>query len=185
MIELRLAMRAGYGAMGSPPRVIPSRSDDTTRHDSDVWLLEELEMMEARTFSQPLHRARREVADSVASYEQVAAMEAAGELINRKWKLAILFLLAQAPHRYNALLRTMPGVTPKMLTQQLRALEDSGVVEHIHGPGRAKHTEYRLTAIGDRLRPTLDTLAEFACDHIAMLRPERAEHQETTLRRVG
>lgn len=142
-------------------------------------------MRDARAIDQRFQAARRDVADSVASYEQVAAMEAAGELINRKWKLAILYLLTRAPHRYNALLRTMPGVTPKMLTQQLRSLEDAGVVEHIHGPGRAKHTEYRLTPIGDRLRPTLDTLAAFACDHVGRLQRGIPERVETPLRRAG
>ena len=136
-------------------------------------------MRDARTFDQSLGVTRPQAVDTVASYEQVAAMEAVGELINRKWKLAILYLLSHAPHRYNALLRTMPGVTPKMLTQQLRSLEDAGVVEHTHGPGRAKHTEYRLTAIGDRLRPTIDTLASFARDHVA------SRHIDAPLRRAG
>jgi DNA-binding HxlR family transcriptional regulator len=147
-------------------------------------LLEELPMRDARSLGQQVGPVRRGVADAVASYEQVAAMEAAGELINRKWKLAILFLLAQAPHRYNALLRMMPGVTPKMLTQQLRALEDAGVVEHIHGPGRAKHTEYRLTSVGDDLRPTLDTLASFAFEH-ARVPGRGAPPNVPTLRRAG
>jgi len=141
-------------------------------------------MREGPTFSQPCPRAQRQVADSVATFEQVAAVEAAGELINRKWKLAILYLLARAPHRYNALLRTMPGVTPKMLTQQLRALEDAGVVEHINGPGRAKHTEYRLTPLGDQLRPTVDMLAAFACDHAGEL-GAGPPHEEPKLRRAG
>jgi DNA-binding HxlR family transcriptional regulator len=142
-------------------------------------------MREGRASDQPFRDSRREVADSLANREQVVAMEAAGELINRKWKLAILYLLARAPHRYNALHRMMPGVTPKMLTQQLRALEDAGVVEHIHGPGRAKHTEYRLTPLGDRLRPTLDTLAAFACDHVGATRLGNPDRTESTLRRAG
>jgi DNA-binding HxlR family transcriptional regulator len=142
-------------------------------------------MMDGHAFEGSARASGRERSEAVASYEQVAAMEAAGELINRKWKLAILYLLACAPHRYNALLRTMPGVTPKMLTQQLRSLEDAGVVEHIHGPGRAKHTEYRLTTLGDALRPMLETLAAFARDHMDARHHRLRDHVEPTLRRAG
>ena len=142
-------------------------------------------MHDGRASDQPSQKVRRELAASVVSYEQIAAMEAVGELINRKWKLSILYLLTRAPHRYNALLRTMPGITPKMLTQQLRSLEDAGVVEHIRGPGRAKHTEYRLTAVGDHLRPMLDTLVAFARDHVAILRRGAEDAGDGAMRHAG
>lgn len=53
-------------------------------------------------------------------------------IIGGKWKIPILWYLAQAPHRYNQLKRCLAGITNIMLTRALRDLEKDGLVKRIH-----------------------------------------------------
>jgi DNA-binding HxlR family transcriptional regulator len=95
----------------------------------------------------------------------IDAIEEAAAMLGRRWKLAIVFLLARAPYRYNAMMRELPGVTPKMLTQQLRALEGAGLVARFEYAGGAKHTEYALTPVGETFVPVVYALTEWVSTH--------------------
>ena len=64
----------------------------------------------------------------------------------------------------------MPGVTQKMLTQQLRQLEAAGLVRRDVYPQVPPKVEYSLTPARDELRSLLSTLAEWAKAHMPMLR---------------
>ena len=77
----------------------------------------------------------------------------------------ILWLLLDGPRRYNALLTALDGVTPKVLTEQLRELEREALVTRRSGTGRAKHVEYSLTPLGLTLRPVLIALYEWGVVH--------------------
>jgi DNA-binding HxlR family transcriptional regulator len=61
-------------------------------------------------------------------------------------------------HRYGELRRRMPGISEKMLTQQLRELESDGLIHRASLDGRTRLVEYRLTDAGEELRPALDAL---------------------------
>jgi DNA-binding HxlR family transcriptional regulator len=95
----------------------------------------------------------------------IDAIEEAAAMLGRRWKLAIVFLLARGPYRYNAIMRELPGVTPKMLTQQLRALEGAGLVARFEYAGGAKHTEYALTPVGETFVPVVHALTEWVSTH--------------------
>ncbi|WP_206791385.1 helix-turn-helix domain-containing protein [Amycolatopsis sp. MtRt-6] len=89
------------------------------------------------------------------------ATELAVELIGGKWKPVILAHLKEGTHRYGELRRRMPGVSEKMLTQQLRELAADGLVRREEFDGRVPHVEYHLTAVGEELRPALTALYEW------------------------
>jgi DNA-binding HxlR family transcriptional regulator len=55
----------------------------------------------------------------------------------------------------------MPGVSEKMLTQQLRELTADGIVRRLEFDGRVPHVEYHLTEVGEELRPALQALYEW------------------------
>jgi DNA-binding HxlR family transcriptional regulator len=92
--------------------------------------------------------------------------EIAIRLIGGGWKVLIVYHLAtKGMQRYADLRRRMPGVTPKVLTQQLRALENDQVVERTVYPEVPPRVEYRLTPLGETLRPVIDAMYLWGQEH--------------------
>ncbi|MCU0622675.1 MAG: helix-turn-helix transcriptional regulator [Gemmatimonadaceae bacterium] len=93
------------------------------------------------------------------------AIEVATSVVARRWKPAILVTLAEGPHRYNVLQRRLPGITAKMLTQQLRELEQDGLIRHeAHATG-ARVSTYTLTPIGEALRPVIEAMLAWSREY--------------------
>ena len=86
------------------------------------------------------------------------AVEATLDLIDGKWKGVILFHLQAGTQRFGELRRRMPGITQRMLTKQLRALEDDNLVIRKVYAEVPPRVEYTLSEIGESLRPVIDTL---------------------------
>ena len=79
-------------------------------------------------------------------------------VIGGKWKPSILYLLHRGPTRFNALQRALPGITQRMLTLQLRTLENDGIVVRSVNPSVPPQVEYALTSLGHSLGPVFDAL---------------------------
>jgi DNA-binding HxlR family transcriptional regulator len=78
-------------------------------------------------------------------------------LIEGRWKLEILFqLFGGHVKRFSDLERAIPGISQKMLAQQLRTMEKDGLVERVIYPEVPPRVEYNLTAWGQSLCPALD-----------------------------
>ena len=89
-------------------------------------------------------------------------MDEALRLIKGRWKLLILFhLFSGQVRRFSALDRAIPGVSQKMLTQQLRQLEKAGLVRRVIYPEVPPKVEYALTDWGQALCPVLDSLLQW------------------------
>ncbi|HIC97640.1 MAG TPA: transcriptional regulator [Aquificaceae bacterium] len=73
------------------------------------------------------------------------------ELISGKWKLLILRELMGGTRRFSQLQRAIPGITQKMLTKQLRELENSGLVQRKVYAEVPPKVEYSLTELGESL----------------------------------
>ncbi|MBZ4190864.1 winged helix-turn-helix transcriptional regulator [Niabella beijingensis] len=69
-------------------------------------------------------------------------------MIGGRWKPAILFSLLEGKMRYNELLKSIPGVSERMLVAQLRELEAHGLVNRIVYAEVPPRVEYELTALG-------------------------------------
>lgn len=78
--------------------------------------------------------------------------------IGGKWKLVILWQLSSETLRFSELARRIPGVTQKMLTQQLREMETDGLVERKVFPVVPPRVEYSITEHGRSLEPILKSL---------------------------
>lgn len=88
------------------------------------------------------------------------------ELLSGKWKPRILWHLHDNDVlRFNQLRRKLPGVTAKMLTQQLRELEADGLVHREVYPVVPPKVEYSFTPFGESLRPVLDNIAAWGVAH--------------------
>ncbi len=89
-------------------------------------------------------------------------MEVALEVISGKWKSAILWNLHVAEKiRFNEFFRIIPGVTQKVLTQQLRKLEENKLVNRTVYPSTPPTVEYSLTALGKDVIPILENLNQW------------------------
>mgnify|MGYP002624803388 CR=1 FL=1 len=75
------------------------------------------------------------------------------QLIGSKWKLLILRNLLARPWRFNELLRAIPGISQKVLTDNLRALEADGIITRTVYPEVPPRVEYAMSELGDSLRP--------------------------------
>jgi DNA-binding HxlR family transcriptional regulator len=76
--------------------------------------------------------------------------DAAG-LLERRWTMATIYACSSGAVRFNEFRQSLPGVSPTTLSERLDQLEQAGVVERTLVAGRPPHSEYRLTARGQRL----------------------------------
>jgi DNA-binding HxlR family transcriptional regulator len=86
-------------------------------------------------------------------------------VIGGKWKPIILWIIRDGKKRFGEMKRLMPSITQKMLTQQLRELEQDGIIHReVHAVVPPK-VEYSLTDYGNTLTPVLHAMAEWGETH--------------------
>ena len=83
------------------------------------------------------------------------------QLIGSKWKLLILRNLRMRPWRFNELRRDLEGVSQKVLTDSLRAMEDDGIITRTVYPEVPHRVEYALSPLGESMGPILDAMAKW------------------------
>ena len=97
--------------------------------------------------------------DYVASSpEGCTAVTTTLAIIGGKWKILILYHLCTGTQRFNELRRLLPDITQRMLTLQLRELEDDGIVHREVYPQVPPKVEYSLTAFGKTLIPVIEVM---------------------------
>jgi DNA-binding HxlR family transcriptional regulator len=94
--------------------------------------------------------------------------QAAIEVVAAKWSLKILHRLTKGKARFNSLQRDLPGVSQKVLTQQLRKLEKHGLITRTVHTTVPPSVEYALTPAGAELKTALKDLHEWAKKYIKM-----------------
>ena len=87
------------------------------------------------------------------------------QLIGNKWKLLIIRNLLVGPQRFTEIIKTIPGISKKVLTENLRALEDDGLVEREIFAEVPPRVEYSLSPLGKTLRPILDAMRDWGIDY--------------------
>jgi DNA-binding HxlR family transcriptional regulator len=96
-------------------------------------------------------------------------LTAAHAAIGGKWKLIIVYWLAESPKHFAGLRREMSGISQKVLTQQLRELIDDGLVSRQPTGVRPAPVQYSLTEYGRSLLPLLEQIRLWGHDHIKHL----------------
>ena len=104
--------------------------------------------------------------------------EIAISLLGSKWKLLILRELFKGMRRFGELSRNVPGISQKMLTQQLRQMEADGLVSRRVYPEVPPRVEYSLTEIGTSLRPILDAMHTWG-DKYSKAHPQKGSEKKT------
>jgi len=108
---------------------------------------------------------------AVKALDYHCPVEATLDVIGGKWKVVILYHLTHdGTHRFAVLRRKIPGVSERMVTQQLRELEDDGIVHReVYAEGPPK-VEYSLTDYGKTLRPITEVMCEWGTKHIRRIK---------------
>lgn len=96
------------------------------------------------------------------------AVEAAISLIDGKWKCVILHHLLAGTARFNEIRRRVPGVTPRMLTNQLRELEVDGLVIRTVYAQVPPKVEYTVSDLGRSLGPIIQALGVWGTEHMGL-----------------
>lgn len=91
--------------------------------------------------------------------EYHCAMDITMDYIGGKWKTVVLWYLRKNKKRFSELKRLIPNITEKMLSIQLKDLENDGLVERKIYPEVPPKVEYQLTDFGKTLIPMLEEIA--------------------------
>lgn len=86
-------------------------------------------------------------------------------VIGAKWKPCLIDMLREGPKRPNEIHKSMPEATPRVLNQQLKELEEHGVIRKVIYPELPPRSEYYLTDVGKDILPILDMLDDWGEAH--------------------
>ena len=92
------------------------------------------------------------------------------QLIGNKWKMLILRNLLGRPWRFNEMLRSIPGISQKVLTDNLRALEKDGIITRTVFPEVPPRVEYALSDLGNSMRPIMNAMRAWGLNYQQIVR---------------
>jgi DNA-binding HxlR family transcriptional regulator len=104
----------------------------------------------------------------------IAAVDRTLEVLHGKWKVHLLFVMARGIHRHSKLLECLPGVSKKVMTESLRALERDGLVERTIYAEVPVRVEYSLTPLGWSMTEPLVALSDWGAAHTGEVAEARA-----------
>lgn len=93
-----------------------------------------------------------------SAFAQTSGVRRTLDLVADKWTALVILTLTQDTKRYSELHRTIGGISQKMLTQTLRKLEQSGLIQRKVYPVVPPMVEYSLTPLGQTLIEPLKSL---------------------------
>ncbi len=102
------------------------------------------------------------------------------EKIANKWTILIIYALTQGKKRYSDLQQQIVGISPKMLVQNLRNLERTGLVKRYVYPTVPPRVDYSLTPLGKSLAEPLAVLGEWAYQHISDVNSSIEQYDNTS-----
>jgi DNA-binding HxlR family transcriptional regulator len=107
-------------------------------------------------------------------HDEECAVACTAELIGGKWTAILLHDLSEGPRRFSDLERALPGISPRTLSERLRALDEEGIVLRHSYAESPPRVEYELTAKGEGLLPIIEAMRQFGHDWLV---PEH-DHSE-------
>ena len=87
------------------------------------------------------------------------------QLSGNKWKLLILRNLLVRPWRFNELMKSLEGISQKVLTDSLRSMESDGIITRTVYPEVPPWVEYALSELGESMRPILDAMQAWGTEY--------------------
>jgi len=104
-------------------------------------------------------------------------------LLSGKWKLLILWYLSYGTLRFSDIKKRLPKVTQKMLTSQLRSLEEDKLISRKVYPVVPPKVEHSLTEVGKEIIPILEMMHSFGSEYLdaGLLNTEEKDEDNTDL----
>ena len=100
---------------------------------------------------------------SVCKYQ--CPVEAAFDFIGGKWKALIVWHIGTDCRRYSEIKQALPKISPRILSRQLKTLEEDGILTRKQFEGIPPRVEYSLTKAGVAFLPILSLTCDWAVDH--------------------
>ena len=95
-------------------------------------------------------------------------VQATSNVLAGKWKVLILWHLSFGSRRFAELRDLLPGVSEKVLTSQLRQLEQDGVIRRAQGGGVPLRVDYMLSRAGEELVPVMEVMCSWGTKHFGL-----------------
>jgi DNA-binding HxlR family transcriptional regulator len=105
----------------------------------------------------------------MARRPELCPVETTVRIVGGRWKAAVLEQLFQGSKRFSELKRAIGGITQRALSQQLRELQSTGIVERTVYPDTPPRVAYAVTPLGNSLRPLLDAMCQWGRSHSAAM----------------
>jgi len=100
------------------------------------------------------------------------------QLIADQWTSLVIYALEDGTMRFGQLLKRIGGISRKMLTQTLRAMERNGLVQRVVYPVVPPVVEYSLTPLGQTLAEPMKALGNWAYGHLQEVAQARTEYDQ-------
>ena len=94
-------------------------------------------------------------------HDEQCSVACTADIIGSKWTAVLVHDLSEGARRFSELERSCPGISPRTLSERLRALETEGVVVRRSYAESPPRVEYELTAKGEGLLPIIDEMRTF------------------------
>jgi DNA-binding HxlR family transcriptional regulator len=92
------------------------------------------------------------------------SVAACAEILGTKWTALIVHELSEGPRRFSEIEHSCAGISPRTLSERLRALEQEGILARQSFAERPPRVEYALTAKGEALLPCIDAMRRFGAE---------------------
>lgn len=109
------------------------------------------------------------IRDEVECKRTILAVHDAMEVLQGKWKLPLIAAISSGHCSYAELLRSVKGISGKMLSRELKQLEQHHIITRTVLDTRPLSVEYRLTEYGEKINPVIQSLANWGFEHRKMV----------------
>ena len=92
------------------------------------------------------------------------SVAACAEILGTKWTALIVHELSEGARRFSEIEHSCAGISPRTLSERLRALEQEGILKRHSFPERPPRVEYELTSKGEALLPCIDAMRAFGSE---------------------
>ncbi|CAK8054323.1 winged helix-turn-helix transcriptional regulator [Eupransor demetentiae] len=95
------------------------------------------------------------------------------DIINSRWRIFIINALLHDKQRNSELLKLLPNISQKVLTENLRFLEEKKIIRRVVYPVMPPKVEYELTELGESIRPLINQIYEWGTKYKSETQPEQ------------